>query len=236
MHRAIVRSALLIVIASVMLATDAEAQWTRQYDPVGQVRFRFGIFEPAGESSGWDRVFQGFTGRPGDLQDFSWGTDLLWRPGDFGGLLFGFGSYAGTTTTGYTDWVADDGGEIRHRTRLEIADLTVAWVYHFGHGGVRPYAGAGGGFVWWKLSENGSFIDFDDPELAVFQARYLADGTTFEALALVGVDIPLTPAWRFFAEGRYRWADDDLADDYPPDFGNLDLSGYEISGGFAIAF
>lgn len=235
MRSRVVRSAALVAASLCLVAADAEAQWARQVDPTGQVRFRLGIFEPSGGSSGWDRVFEGFTGQPSDLQDLVWGADFLWRPGDFGGLLFGFSAFSGSTTSAYEDWVADDGSEIRHTTRLEVADISVAWVYHFGRGGVRPYAGVGGGLLWWELTDNGFFIDFGDPDLPIIRAIYGADGTTLEAFGLAGIDIPLSPVWSFFAEGRYRWASDELGDDFP-DFGDLDLSGWEISGGFAIAF
>ena len=235
MLRNVVRSAALVAVAFLFVAADAEAQWVRQVDPVGQVRFRLGIFEPLGDSSGWDRVFEGFTGQTSDLQDVLWGVDFLWRPGGYGSLMFGFSSYSGSTTSAYEDWVAGDGSEIRHTKRLEIADISVAWVYHFGSGGIRPYAGVGGGLLWWELTDDGNFIDFGDPELPIVRAFYGADGTTFEAFGLAGIDIPLGPVWSFFAEGRYRWASDGLGDGFAG-FGDLDLSGWEISGGFAIGF
>jgi hypothetical protein len=235
MLRTVVRSAALVAAAFLLVAADAEAQWARQVDPVGQVRFRLGIFEPAGGSSGWDRVFEGFTGQTSDLQDVLWGVDFLWRPGGYGSLMFGFSSYSGSTSSAYEDWVAGDGSEIRHTKRLEIADISVAWVYHFGSGGIRPYAGVGGGLLWWELTDAGDFIDFGDPELPIVRAFYGADGTTFEAFGLAGVDIPLSPAWSFFAEGRYRWASDGLGGGFAG-FGDLDLSGWEVSGGFAIGF
>ena len=235
MLRNVVRIAAVTATAVLMVAADAEAQWARQVDPTGQLRFRLGIFEPAGGSAGWDEVFEGFTGQPSDLQDSLWGTDFLWRPGGFGGLLFGFSAFSGSTTSAYEDWVADDGSEIRHTTRLEIADISVAWVYHFGRGGIRPYAGVGGGLLWWELTDDGFFIDFGDPELPIFGAFYGADGTTFEALGIAGIEVAMSPVWSFFAEGRYRWASDELGDDFAG-FGDLDLSGWEVSGGFAIGF
>lgn len=229
------RTVFLATLLLLAIGADAEAQWQRHYEPRNQVRFRLGIFEPAGGSDGWDGVFEGFTGRPSDLQDFVWGTDYLLRTGRHTSVLFGFSYFSGKTTSGYEDWAAEDGSEIRHTTRLDISDLTAAFVYHFGNSGIRPYIGAGAGFLWYTLTDEGYFIDFGDPNQPVIWAWYGAQGSTFEVFGLLGVDFPLSPRWSFFAEGRYRYATDELSDDFSG-FGKLDLSGYEISGGFGINF
>ena len=66
-------------------------------------------------------------------------------------------------------------------------------------------------------------------------AWYGTSDTTFEAFGLAGLDVPLTQSWSFIIEGRYRWAEDTLGGDYAG-FGDLDLSGYELTGGFGISF
>ena len=227
----------VLVLATVLLvgAVDADAQWSRSYESLGQLRFRFGLFEPSGSSAGWDDVFEGFTGQSSDLDDMVWGGDYLWRFGGGSGVMFGGSYYRGSTRSAYRDWVAGDGSDVRHTTRLELSDLTVAFVHRFGTARVRPYIGAGGGLLWWRLVDQGDFIDFGDPELPVFSAWYGADGTTFEAVGLAGLEIPLSPVWGVLIEGRYRWAGDTLGDDFA-DFGDLDLSGWELSGGFGINF
>jgi hypothetical protein len=235
MLRFTTRAALLGSALLILVAADAEAQWMRTYEPSNQIRFRLGIFEPAGGSDGWDAVFEGFTGRPSDLQDFVWGGDYLLRTGRHTSVQFGFSYYRGATTSAYEDWVDDNGNEIRHTTRLVTSDLTAAFVYRFGGGGIRPYLGIGGGFVWYTLTDEGYFIDFGSSDLPIIWAWYEARGATFEAFGLGGIDIPLNPRWSFFVEGRYRWASDELGDDFSG-FGTLDLSGYEISGGFGLNF
>jgi hypothetical protein len=235
MIRHTARTALLAALMFLFTGADAEAQWQRLIEPSSQLRFRLGLFEPAGGSDGWNRVFEGFTGTPSDLQDFVWGMDYLWRTGHHTGVLFGFSYYAGSTTSGYQDWVDNDGSEIRHTTRLGMSDLTAAFLYRFGSAAVRPYAGIGGGFIWWQLTDEGQFIDFGAPGEPVFWGWYGADGATFEAFALLGVDIPLSPRWSFVVEGRYRYATDELGNDFSG-FGTLDMSGYEITGGFGINF
>jgi hypothetical protein len=235
MIRHTTRTVLIATALLVFMAADADAQWRRTWEPHNQLRFRLGLYEPAGRSDGWDAIFEGFTGQPSDLQDFLWGMDYLLRTGRNTGILFGGSFYRGATTSAYEDWAAGDGSEIRHTTQLEVSDLTAAFLYRFVGGGVRPYLGIGGGFVWYTLTDEGYFIDFGDPDLAVFWAAYGTSGTTFEAFALAGIDIPLSPLWSFFFEGRYRYASDTLGDDFAG-FGDLDLSGFEITGGFGISF
>lgn len=226
---------LVLPVLLLLAAADADAQWRPRSESVGQLRFRLGIFEPSGDSEGWDRVFEGFTGSPSDLQDFVWGTDFLWRTGRHTGVLAGFSYYRGKTTSGYQDWVAADGSDIRHTTQLEISDITAAFVYRFGDGAVRPYLGAGGGFVWYSLSDEGYFIDFGVPDLPVIWAWYGTEGTTFEAFALAGVEFPLNRGWSLLVEGRYRFASDTLGDDYSG-FGDLEIGGWEVTGGFGVSF
>ncbi len=235
MFRHTTRTILLATLLLLLAGADAEAQWQRHYEPNGQVRFRLGLFEPIGGSEGWDGVFEGFTGEPSDLRDFVWGTDFLWRTGRHTAVLFGFSYYGGATTSSYEDWVGDDGSEIRHTTSLSISDLTAAFLYRFGSNGVRPYLGIGGGFIWWELTDEGYFIDFGVPQQPVVWAWYGARGTTFEAFALAGIDIPINPRWSIIIEGRYRYATDELGDDFSG-FGELDLTGYELTGGFGVNF
>jgi hypothetical protein len=230
-RRVIPIAALLTLFA----VADAEAQWNRHVESPGQFRVRFGLLEPSGGSDGWDNVFEGFTGNPSELRDFVWGTDVLWRTGRNTGFLFGASFYRGKTTSAYEDWVASDGSEVRHTTTLEMADLTAAFVFRFGRSAVRPYLGLGGGFLWYTLTDEGNFIDFSSPGQPVFYAWYGAEATTFEAFALGGLEIPINPAWALLVEGRYRYASDTLGQDFSG-FGELDLSGWELTGGFGINF
>mgnify|MGYP000727105497 CR=1 FL=1 len=45
--------------------------------------------------------------------------------------------------------------------------------------------------------------------------RQIAPGAVVElGVPLTGIDIPLSPLWSFFFEGRYRYASDTLGDDF----------------------
>ncbi len=235
MHR---QPSLVITIGlalACLWTVHAEAQGNWQPGDFGSWRFYGGMFQPAADSQFWDEDFDTFTGSASSFDDLVFGTDYLWRTSRYGGVLFGVSFYEGTATQAYIDYVDGDGGDISHTTSLGLADLTAAYVVRFGSATVRPYVGAGGGFVWWRLREEGYFIDFADDDLPIVFATYQADQVTWELLALAGIDFRLSRQWSFFFEGRYRWAEDELNGDFAG-FGTIDLSGLQVVGGFSYNF
>jgi hypothetical protein len=225
----------MVVALLALWAGSADAQGNWQPGDFGSWRFYAGIFEPNGDSRYWDEKFIDFTGSPSDFEDVVFGVDYLWRTSDQGGLLFGLSFYDGRATQAYRDWETSDGRDISHVTELSFGDLTAAYVLRFGRSSVRPYLGAGGGLLWWRLREEGSFIDFGDPDLPIIFASYQGDAVTWEFFALAGLDFRLGHRWSFFFEGRYRWSEDELNKDFAG-FGTIDLSGAQLVGGFSYNF
>jgi hypothetical protein len=227
---------IIVMLAVACLgAVHAEAQGNWQPGDFGSWRFYAGVFQPTADSQYWDEDFEVFTGSSSSFDDLVFGSDYLWRTSRSAGVLFGGSYYDGTTTQAYNDWLDGDGQDISHNTSLSLGDLTASYVVRFGQSSVRPYAGAGGGFVWWRLREEGYFIDFADENLPIVFATYQGDGVTWELLALAGIDFRLSRQWSFFFEGRYRWADDELNGDFAG-FGTIDLSGVQFAGGFSYNF
>lgn len=227
----VLSTAILATIAS----TSVHAQGYSPFDGAASARFRLGLFQPEGNSEAWDALYSGFTGTPEDLEDLSFGADFRWMLNGYSGVQFGFSYFDGASSVEYTDWQAGDGTAIRHQKALELWDLTALWVLRLGNQRVSPYLGVGGGFLWYELAEGGDFIDFGSESLPIVNTVYFAEGTTYELLGMVGVDVHLTPWWSFLAEGRWREAEDDVGDDYAG-YGTLDLSGWELSAGFAFSF
>jgi hypothetical protein len=229
---------LAVIVATIILAGfsfDASAQGNWQPGDFGAVRGYLGVFSPQGDSEYWNDTFDVFTGSPSSFEDVVFGVDYLWRTSRRSGLLFGTSFYSGATTQAYLDWVDGDGNDISHTTTLNLTDLTAAYIWRFGAHGARPYIGGGGGLLWWGLREEGYFIDFADPDLPVVFASYDAGGTTWELFALAGLDVPLGYRWSFFIEGRYRWSEAELDDDFSG-FGTIDLSGLQLVGGLSWNF
>jgi hypothetical protein len=232
MKRRLLHATALLTTIGLFWTASAEAQGNWQPGDFGAIRFRIGILQPQANSEYWDETFSVFTGSASSFEDVVFGIDYLWMTSRQTGFVFGGSFYESSATQAYLDWVDADGREIRHTTTLNLNDLNMAYVYRFGRDGVRPYVGAGGGLLWWRLREEGSFIDFADPDLPIVYASYQADGTTWELLGLAGLEIPFSFRWRFFLEGRYRWAEADLDGDFAG-FGTIDLSGVELTAGFS---
>jgi hypothetical protein len=226
--------ALAVAIAS-LATVNAEAQGNWRPGDFGSWRFFMGIFEPEANSQFWDDYFIDFTGSPSSFQDLVFGTDYLWKTTRNGGLLFGISFYEGKATLAYQDWVDADGLDISHTSRLNLSDLTAAYLLRYGRGSVRPYIGGGAGLLWWQFREEGYFIDFTEDDLPIFFGNYRADGLTWELFALAGLDFRLSHKWSFFFEGRYRWSEDEMGDDFSG-FGTIDLSGGQMVGGFSYNF
>ena len=217
------------------LAVNVEAQGNWQPGDFGSIRFRVGLFTPEGDSQYWEDKFFDFTGSADNFRDLTWGLDYMWRTSESTGVLFGASFFDGKATQSYLDWVDADGRDISHTTSLQLWDLTAAVVWRIGRAGLVPYVGLGGGFQSWRLEETGNFIDFGDPELPIVFAGYRSSGWTYEWFGLAGVDVPLGYQWSFFVEGRYRYSEDELADDFSG-LGTIDLSGTELTAGLSWNF
>jgi hypothetical protein len=108
---------------------------------------------------------------------------------------------------------------------------TLAWVPR----GVTPFVGAGGGVVYYDLSQIGDFIDALDPRLAVFPDAFYSDGWAPTAHVFGGVDVRVTRRLFTTFEGRYRWSKGDLSSQWI-DFDPIDLSGFRLSAGINVPF
>ncbi|HRC84675.1 MAG TPA: hypothetical protein PK413_03600, partial [Thermoanaerobaculia bacterium] len=61
------------------------------------------------------------------------------------------------------------------------------------------------------------------------------DGVAYGWYGLVVLEVPVSSAMSFFAEGRWTDAEDDLSGDFE-DLGKLDLSGRALSAGVSWRF
>lgn len=106
---------------------------------------------------------------------------------------------------------------------------THAWI----PSAVTPYAGAGGGALWYEFHQTGDFVDFVD--LSVFPNTFRSRGWTPSAHLFGGVDVK---AWRrvyFSGEARYLWSHATLGEDFSG-FDPIDLTGFTLTGGIRYMF
>ena len=85
--------------------------------------------------------------------------------------------YGKTIETSYRDYVRPEGDEIYQTLKLDIVPfgLTVRLVPTSKRTKVAPYIGGGIDLFYWKYEEWGDFIDFWDPDLAIYNDAFYSE-------------------------------------------------------------
>lgn len=222
----------------VLAASAAEAQTYRRYGGDNSLRFRVGMLTPDGESAYWLDNETVFTGEADDFEDIVVGGDFRFGIGERLGVMVSGDLWEGQEDQAYLDFEDSAGGDIFHTTTVDVGSLTAGLVFNLLPRDARliPYVGAGGGFYFWTLTEEGDFIDFDDPlGPVIFTDLFEDEGEAIGWYGLVGLEVPVGPQWGLFAEGRWRSVEDELGGDFAG-FGDLDLSGRELYLGASWRF
>jgi hypothetical protein len=157
-------------------------------------------------------------------------------------------SYARSSShSEYREWVDNEGEAIEQVTRLTRVPVTasvLAYLTDRGEGVGRLawipsrtvlYAGAGGGLLWHRFEQEGSFVDFETHE--VFDTRIVgSDGTTWTAHAFAGGDLSLTPSLGLTGEARYTYGRARMDGYIFRDFDRIDLSGLQLTVGLFVRY
>ena len=235
------KSVVVILIgltSSLVLAAAAEAQYRRgnRYN-APSFRIQLGKFQPDGESSYWDGSAFDFDRQADDFEDSVLGLSYLRPLGSRLGLQISGFFYEGSEDLAYVRFEDQFGGDIVHTTELELAALTVGLIYNFTgpDAALVPYVGAGGGLYGWRLAEFGDFIDFDDPQLEIFEDSFEDESEELGFYFTAGLEVPLADTFSIFAEARWDSAEANLAGDFRG-LGKLDLSGRSYSAGLSFSF
>ncbi len=158
-------------------------------------------------------------------------------------VMFGFLFSRSSPVSEFRDFVDEFGAPIAQRTELTQVPLSAgvkvyltsrgravgsyAWV----PAAVVPYVGAGGGFTYWRYEQFGDFVDFAD--FTIFEEVFLTKGWDPSVYALGGIDFSITPTIAINFEGRYDWAEGQMAPAFAG-FEPIDLAGFR--GMFGILF
>jgi hypothetical protein len=173
------------------------------------------------------------------------GTEVGVRLTPRASVLFGVDVSRALNPSEYRDFVDSDGIAIVQDTRLTEVNLStslkfaltppgrqisrLAWIPH----PITPYVGAGGGALWYRLEQQGEFVDFVD--LSIFDARFRSTGWTPSAHVFGGADVNLWKRVFLGLEARYVWADAPLGRDFTG-FEPIDLTGLKLTVGATVAF
>jgi hypothetical protein len=213
--------------------------------PAASIAVRGGWLFARASSDWYDFVTDQLTLNRRDFNAPAIATDVGITVTDRLQAVAGFDFNQTSTTSEYRHFVDNNRQPINQSTKMQQASVTGAIRYALVSPGrrisslawiprtVTPYVAAGGGAVWYSVSQVGDFVDFVD--LSVFTDVLKSDGWTPEAHAGGGVDVRVMR--RIFAtvDARYRWAAGGLSQQWV-DFKPVDLSGLRVSAGINVPF
>ncbi len=250
---------LVVILALLAAAGDAAAQGappsTGRPDflfdqPDGSLAVRGGwVFARAG-SDVFDFVEDRLTIDEGDFNTAAFATDFGIALTPRTDAVIGLDFSRARVASEYRDLVDNDRLPIEQTTSLRELNLTgsirfalqprgrevsrLAWIPR----AVVPYAGAGGGILWYQFEQAGDFVD----EVAgtpttrpIFTDVFRANGWTPSAHVFGGVDLKIYNRWFLTLDGRYIWAAGELGDDFER-FDPIDLAGFRFGAGINVLF
>jgi len=250
---AVRRCAWLWLAAALLIACGgtARAQDTRSGDgflfrpPIGDVAVRAGFDLASAGSDVFKFVTDELTVNKRDFSAASISFDLAFRVTPRVDAVFTVGTARSTMNSEFRNWLDNNNQPIKQQTvfqRVPVTGSIRAYLAAPGRSIGRfawipkryaPYVGAGGGVMWYQLSQQGDFIDFTT--LNVFPDSFESSGWTPTVHAFAGTDVSLTPRVALTVEGRYQWASAPLSVDYKG-FDRIDLSGFAVTTGIAFRY
>jgi hypothetical protein len=98
---------------------------------------------------------------------------------------------------------------------------------------VAPYVSGGVGAHWYRFTQFGDFVDIVD--LSIFTDALVSSGWAAGAHVAGGFSAHMVKQLFLTVEARYRWAATPLSDDFVG-FDDIDLDGFQVTGGIEFAF
>jgi len=213
--------------------------------PEGSVTVRGSwLFARAG-SDWYDFVTNQLTVDPADFNAPGIGFDAGFAITPRVEAQFGLDFSSSQVTSEYRNFVDNNRLPITQETRLREVNLSgnlkvaltergrevsrFAWVPR----SIVPYAGAGGGVLWFAVNQTGDFVDFVD--FSVFPEVFRSRGWTPSAQVFGGVDVRVFRRLYATVDGRYLWAAGELGREWI-DFDPIDLAGFRLSAGLNVVF
>jgi hypothetical protein len=155
------------------------------------LNFSFGYFTVKGEDARVDRDIlntnlNSFVFDVSDFNSATVGGEYLVALGNYLEAGAGASFSRRTVPSVYAEFVNDDSSEIEQDFRLRLVPIafTVRLLPTGQSSAVQPYFGGGVGFINWRYSESGQFIDRNR---AIFRDSFVATGSERAPIVLAGI-------------------------------------------------
>jgi hypothetical protein len=214
--------------------------------PRVSIGVRGGMFFHRADSDLYDFAEENLTVDRSDFRGGSFGIEAGVFVGPRVEVTFSIDGSSVSLDSEYRDWVEDDGSAdglpIRQTTSLRegpAVSLGARWyVLERGESlgefvwlpsAWNAFVGGGAGITAYDLDLFGDFVSEGDG--AISTERFESSGSDFFPFVSGGVEIGLTRRTALVVEGRYRWASEDLSNDFRDFAEPLDLSGHRLTAG-----
>jgi hypothetical protein len=213
--------------------------------PKGFFGFRIGKFFPRADSDLYDMLTSELTLEKSDFQAWDFGVDGGASLHERFDLIVSLDYMQRTKASEFRDYVDQNGLPITQTTRIQQLPLTggvkflliprgrsvgqYAWL----PSPIVPYITGGAGVLWYRLEQEGDFVDESTYE--IFSAHLESSGWTPTAYAGGGADIHVFKKTFLTLDLRYVWAKPELDRDFVS-FEPLDLSGLRVTAGLQFHF
>lgn len=198
-----------------------------------------------GVQSLWDLTREELTVENRDLAGASIIAELAVRANERFDVTFAFGYSATRPHSEFRDWVGEDDLPIEQVTRFSTKPLTIGVKAYLRERGRsvgslawipstwNPYVGVAGGMVSYHFEQYGEFVDYETYD--IFEDNYLSKGRAPTIHLIGGMDFSMNRHLLLVGEARYGFASAPLDSDFVG-FPDLDLAGFQVTGGISLRF
>lgn len=201
---------------------------------------------PRANGEVYDFMTDELTLERGDFAGAGFGADLGFYVHDRFDLVLGVSRVQSVQRSESRDFIGEDDLPIEQTTKLLRVPATLSARFYPASRGralgshawiparLIPWLQAGGGMQWYRLTQEGDFVDYET--LDIFADELRSSGSSLVAHAGAGLDYWVTPRVGVSAEGRYSWGTAELENRVFQNFENIDLRGWQTSVGVAFRF
>lgn len=239
----------ILVVASLAAAAGSAAPLAAQDGylfgtPRVSLTLRAGAAAPAAHGDIYDVFVNQLTLDRSDFISPSFGADVGIRILPRVDLMLNVATAHSSDDSEFRDFVETNDEPIRQTTSLTRTPLTAGLKLHllsrgrsisryaYIPGKFSPYVGGGAGVMFYKLQQEGDFVDFET--LDIYTDYMEESGSTFTANAFAGGDVWLLPRVGLNIEGRYHWGEANLRSYAFSELGTIDLQGWQLTAGVTL--